>query len=224
MKIVLFGDSLTWGGYGGSYARELETLRPQHTWINAGVGGNTVINLLRRVESDVIDQQPDGVFIMVGGNDAISYCQPKTRSYFRQRHGIPDGVVSPEQFASTYRELLTRLQLAQIVTWIGLPAAEYNPTVVDTLKDFNRLAAEIARSMGIETLDLLEALNPPTIPDRPELDLNYIFTIGRREDAGWDDFEGERERGGYRYSFDGLHFTPDAARRAAELIAAFIDG
>jgi lysophospholipase L1-like esterase len=224
MKIVLFGDSLTWGGYGGSYARELEALRPQHTWINAGVGGNTVINLLRRVDTDVIAHQPDGVFIMVGGNDAISYCQPKTRSYFRQRHGIPDGVVTPEQFASAYHELLTRLQLAQIVTWIGLPAAEYSPTVVDTLKDYNRRTAEIARSMGIETLDLLEALNPPTIPDRPELDLNYIFTIGRREDAGWDDFEGERQRGGYRYSFDGLHFTPEAARHVAELIAAFIDG
>ncbi|PJF28128.1 MAG: hypothetical protein CUN53_01485 [Phototrophicales bacterium] len=223
MKIVLFGDSLTWGGYGGSYARELQALRPQHTWINAGVGGNTVINLLQRVEADVIDQQPDGVFIMVGSNDAISYCQPKTRSYFRQRHGIPDGVVTPEQFASAYRELLTRLQSAQIVTWIGLPAAEYNPTVVETLKDYNHRAAEIAQSMGIETLDLLAAFNPPIIPDRPELDLNYIFTIGRREDAGWDDFERERERGGYRYSFDGLHFTPDTARRAAELIADFID-
>jgi Lysophospholipase L1 and related esterases len=223
MKIVLFGDSLTWGGYGGSYARELALLRPQHTWINAAVGGNTVINLLRRVEADVIAHQPDGVFIMIGVNDAISYCQPKTRSYFRQRHGIADGVVTPEQFASSYRDLLARLQAAQIVTWIGLPPAEYNPTVVQAVKAYNQRAAEIARSMGIETLDLMAAFNPPSIPDRPELDLNYIFTIGRREETGWDDFEGERERGGYCYSFDGLHFTPEAARRAA-LIAAFIDG
>ena len=67
---------------------------PEHELINAGVGGNTVINLLRRVDEDVLSHQPDAVFLMVGGNDAISNNQPKTRSYYRQAMGIPKGVVT----------------------------------------------------------------------------------------------------------------------------------
>ena len=78
MKIVFLGDSLTWGGYGGDFVAEVDRRLPQHTIVNAGVGGNTVINLLNRLDS-VLDQEPDGVFVMVGGNDAISYSQPQTR-------------------------------------------------------------------------------------------------------------------------------------------------
>ena len=50
MKIVCFGDSLTEIGYGGCYFKELVKLMPEYELINAGVGGNTVINLLRRVD------------------------------------------------------------------------------------------------------------------------------------------------------------------------------
>jgi lysophospholipase L1-like esterase len=124
MKIVFFGDSLTWGGYGGSYFNELKTLLPDHELINAGDGGNTVLNLLRRLDDDVLSHQPDGVFVMVGGNDAISYSQPGTRQYYRQVQKIEDGVVMPEQFAQAYRELLTRLQLAHTLVWVGLPPSE----------------------------------------------------------------------------------------------------
>jgi len=34
--------------------------------------------------------------------------------------------------------------------------------------------------------------------------------------------EGARQKGGFRYTFDGVHLTPDSARKAAELIAEFI--
>ncbi|MEP7294435.1 MAG: GDSL-type esterase/lipase family protein, partial [Chloroflexota bacterium] len=119
MKIVCFGDSLTWVGYGGSYFEELVRLMPEHELINAGVGGNTVLNLLRRVDDDVMAHEPDAVLVMVGGNDAISYCQPKTRSYYRQAMEIPDGMVTPEQFEQAYRDLLTKLQLAHVLVWIG---------------------------------------------------------------------------------------------------------
>jgi lysophospholipase L1-like esterase len=218
------GDSLTWVGYGGSYFQELVRLMPEHEFINAGVGGNTVINLLRRVDADVIAHAPDAVLVMVGGNDAVSYSQPKTRSYYRQAQNIPDGVVTPEQFEQAYRELLTKLQLAHVVTWVGLEPCEYNPDVVAAFRDYNERAKTIARSFNLPVLDLMEHFPPGDVPEREPLGIEYILTIGAREKRGWNDYESARAAGGFTFTFDGLHLTNEAAKQVAELVAAFIRG
>jgi lysophospholipase L1-like esterase len=84
MRIVFLGDSLTWGGYGGNFVDEVQKQMPEYEIINAGEGGETVINLLRRVEDVLTEHKPDAMFVMVGGNDATSYSQPKTRGYYRK--------------------------------------------------------------------------------------------------------------------------------------------
>lgn len=222
MKIVCFGDSLTEIGYGVSYFQELVRLMPEHELLNAGVGGNTVINLLRRVDEDVLSHQPDGVFLMVGGNDAISYSQPKTRSYYRQKQEIPDGMVTPEQFETTYRELLTRIQLAHVVVWIGLAPCEYNPATVEAFRDYNERVKNVARSFNLPVLDLMEAFPPGDVPDRPALGVEYILTIGAREKRGWNAYDAAQKEGGYQFTFDGLHLTEATAKKVAELIVEFI--
>jgi lysophospholipase L1-like esterase len=222
VRIVLLGDSLTWGGYGGNYVEPLRRLLPEHEFINAGVGGNTVINLLRRVERDVIAHQPDAALILVGGNDAVSYSQPKTRSYYRQGQNIPETFVSPEMFEAGYRDLLTALSGAHILPWVGLEPNEYNPTTVAALRQYNAIAARVAHSFSAPVLDLMDVLPPIDVPDRPDLDIGFILTIGQREKRGWDDYAGARAAGGYTWSFDGLHPTPEGAGRIAEAIAAFI--
>lgn len=222
MKIVLLGDSLTWGGYGGNYVEVLRALLPQHTFINAGVGGNTVVNLLRRLERDVLAEAPDVVFVMVGGNDAVSYSQPKTRSYYRQAQAIEGEFVAPDIFEAAYRDLVVQLQAAHILTWIGLEPNEYNPTTVAALRTFGDRARAVARSLNVPVIDLMDALPPGDVPDRPDLDIGYILTIGQREKRGWHDYEGAREKGGFTWSFDGMHPTPAGARLIGEAIAAFI--
>jgi lysophospholipase L1-like esterase len=222
VKIVCFGDSLTEIGYGGCYFKELVKLMPEHELINAGVGGNTVINLLRRVDEDVLSHQPDAVFIMVGGNDAISFSQPKTRAYYRQKQEIPDGVVTPEQFEMAYRELLTKIQLANVLVWIGLEPCEYNPAAVEAFRDYNERIKNIARSFNLPVLDLMEAFPPRDVPDRPPLGVDYILTIGAREKRGWTAYEEAQKEGGYQFTFDGLHLTPETAKKVAEQVAEFI--
>jgi lysophospholipase L1-like esterase len=222
LKIICFGDSLTEVGYGASYFPELVKLMPEHDLINAGVGGDTTINLLRRVDADVLEREPDGVFLMVGGNDAISNSQPKTRSYYRQAKDIPDGVVTPEMFEQAYRDLLTKLQLAHIVVWIGLEPNEHSPTVVAAHADYNERARSIARSFNLPVLDLMAAFPPGDVPVRPELGIDFILTIGAREKRGWNDYEGAQQAGGFRFTFDGLHLMPETAKEVAEKIAAFI--
>ncbi len=223
MRIVLFGDSLTWGGYGGSYAAELARLMPEHTFINAGEGGNTVINLLRRFERDVLIHNPDGVFIMVGGNDAISFHQPATRSYYTRVQKIDEGLVTPDQFETAYRDLLTQCHLAHLLTWVGLEPIEYSPALVEAMRDYNTRAANAARALKIPTLDLMDAMvKPDALRDRDPITIDFILTIGQREKQGWTDYERVRQRDGFTYTFDGVHVTPAGAVSMAQHIADFI--
>ncbi len=222
MKLVCFGDSLTAGAYGGSYVNALRRLRPDLEVVNAGVGGDTVLNLLARLEGDVLDHQPDGVFIMIGGNDAISYSQSKTRPYYKSAKDVPDGTVTPEIFARTYRSLLERIHLAHVLVWVGLPPVEANPAVVEAVREYNAFATEAARAYAAPVLDLMAAFAPQTVPERPDFDIATINTIGARMGAGWSDYEGAKADGGYTFTFDGLHPMPVAAQRMGALIADFI--
>lgn len=223
MKIVFFGDSLTWGGYGGSYVAAIrERAGDAHEIINAGVGGNTVVNLLRRVDEDVLEHEPDAVFVMIGGNDAISYSQPDTRPYYRKSMQIPDGVVTPEMFQQTYRELIGTLQLNHIQTYMGLAPAERNPTVVEAFRQYNGLAKEVARQYSVPTLDLFAEYVPADVPERQPLSIRTIQEIGSREQSGWSDWYAAQDEFGYTHTFDGLHLTPKTAEEFAARIADFI--
>ena len=114
MKIIFLGDSLTWGGYGGDFVAEVARQMPDHDIINAGQVGNTVLSLLRRLDR-VLSQKPDGIFVMVGGNDAISRTQPATRPYYEQTQKVPGGIVTPDQFAQTYRDLLLQIHARHVL-------------------------------------------------------------------------------------------------------------
>lgn len=80
LSLLLFGGLLTSGLSGYSQVSgktDAGTLRKSaHTGgvevINAGIGGNTSTDLLKRMHSDVIQQQPNIVLIMVGTNDMVN--------------------------------------------------------------------------------------------------------------------------------------------------------
>ncbi len=74
----------------------------------------------------------------------------------------------------------------------------------------------------VATLDLMQVFNPKTIPERPSLSQATINLIGQRVASGWHDYEAERERGGYTYSFDGLHLTPVTAIQVADKVIEFL--
>lgn len=230
MRLAFLGASLTEGLYGGSYVdalrRRLPALIPDLEIINAGVGGSTINRLLDRIDDLLDDHAPDAVFVLAGSNDAIAYSSPATRSYYKQVQGIPEGYITPQAFGAAYRDLLTTIQLAQVQALVALPPLEYNPTLAQAAAQFNAQAREAARAFNLPVLDLAAAMTPHPIPERPPLGIHHILTIGERVRAGWpddpDDYERERQAQGYRYSFDGIHFTPAAAEEAADLIAPFI--
>jgi lysophospholipase L1-like esterase len=222
VKIAFLGNSLVEGSYGGNFVAQVAARLPQHTIINAGQNGNTILNLLGRLD-DLLAQEPEIVFVFCGGNDAISYSQPDTRRYYERVMKVPAGIVTPDQFRSHFRDLLTRIQLAQAVATVGLAPMEYNPIVAAAMQQYNQIATEVCRSLNVATLDLMTLLNPKTIPDRPPLSQATINLIGQRVATGWHDYAAERERGGYTYSFDGLHLTPETAIQVADKVVEFLD-
>ncbi|GAA4444097.1 SGNH/GDSL hydrolase family protein [Novipirellula rosea] len=64
-KVVCFGDSITKRGYSDFLAPLLGV-----DAINAGVGGNTTTQALRRMNQDVLSKHPDVVVIFFGTNDS----------------------------------------------------------------------------------------------------------------------------------------------------------
>lgn len=72
-RVVFLGDSITvlhtWTRYVEAYVR-LRHPEWKVTFINAGVGGNTVSDALARLDTDVIAQKPTVVFVNFGMNDA----------------------------------------------------------------------------------------------------------------------------------------------------------
>jgi lysophospholipase L1-like esterase len=221
MKLAFLGDSLTWGRYGGNFVAEVAARLPDHTIINEGEGGNTVVNLINRLDG-VLEQRPDGIFVMVGGNDAISSSQPETRNYYRRTQKVPDGIVTPEMFTQAYREMLARIQQAQVQVWVGLAPLEYNPETVAAIQQYNRLAQKVAESLNMPILDLSVHFRADNVPSRPPLNQETIRLIGQRMDSGWSDYKAEQQRGGYSFTFDGLHLTPEAAKQVAEIVVEFL--
>jgi acyl-CoA synthetase (AMP-forming)/AMP-acid ligase II/lysophospholipase L1-like esterase len=70
MKIVCFGDSLTsCGGENGRYSDILQNRFPEHQIVNRGVGGESFVEGLARLEADVLAEKPDIVLVEFGAND-----------------------------------------------------------------------------------------------------------------------------------------------------------
>ena len=63
---------------------------------------------------------------------------------------------------------------------------------------------------------------PGHLPQRPPFTMDDINLIGRRVKTHWQDYETARQRGGFTYTFDGSHPTPQGAEKIAHLVADFL--
>jgi acyl-CoA thioesterase-1 len=73
VTVVAFGDSLT-AGFGASNGSDYVALLSNRTGvgiINAGRNGDTTADALRRIDSAVLQRDPDIVIVLLGGNDLL---------------------------------------------------------------------------------------------------------------------------------------------------------
>lgn len=151
MSILFIGDSITdcgrlsdAEGLGNGYVRLIrdyllaKSPATAPRIINKGISGHKVTDLAARWKSDVIDQKPDVLSIMIGINDVWHALQPN-----------PAGVAI-EQFHQTYHALLRQVHAA-------LPGCQLvlcEPTIIDSpapaegnakLQPYVRAVREISR-------------------------------------------------------------------------------
>ncbi|MDO3410748.1 SGNH/GDSL hydrolase family protein [Saccharibacillus sp. CPCC 101409] len=116
-KLLLIGDSVTdagrgypvgyGNGLGGGYAQLVDALLrtgyPELNTLvlNTGVSGNTVRDLKKRWQTDVLDHKPDWLAILIGINDVWrQFDTPESVQSF----------ITPEEYEATLRELLDEAQ------------------------------------------------------------------------------------------------------------------
>ena len=212
MRVVFLGDSLTEGVDGASYLRALGALvasdaRPGGvTLINAGRGGDTILNLPRRVAHDVVPHAPDWVVIFVGVNDCRTWYVRRslpTRAnlgsvyYFLRRKGIWRAV-TPRRYGHGLRTLIDSLRAqssARIALCTPATASEALDARAEGMLDcYAARVREVAREQDCVLIDIRVA---------------FQAAMAQRTDS---------PSMGYRLTCDGVHLS-DAG---AELVAGVI--
>lgn len=152
-KVVFFGDSITQmgvnnGGYIWRMQQMLEQkkLSSQYELIGAGIGGNKVYDLYLRMESDVLDKNPDIVFIYIGVNDIWHKATSQTGTDF-------------DKFGKFYTAIINKLKAKNIEVILVTPAGigelkgNANPQDAD-LNKYSDAIRQLATTHQLKLVDL----------------------------------------------------------------------
>lgn len=240
VRVLFLGDSLTEGVDGIPYldvvrerldaARASEARLGEIELIGAGVGGDTVVNLTRRLARDVVPHQPDWVVIQVGVNDCGTLLLRRslpTRSmlhgyrYFAGYKGIHEAI-TPERFAEGLRVLVdairaqTQTQVAICTpALIGESPRAYAWRMLDRYAD---VASYIAAERDCHLIDVHAAFERAVakLPKRPLSARPVDFWQRHRPGPRGADYETLARLRGYALVYDARHLT----QRGAEVMAA----
>ncbi len=130
-KIVLLGDSIT-------EAFPVERLL-EYNVLNRGISGNNTLDVLERLQRDVIEEQPDIVYLLIGTNDMAQGFS---------EHTI---LANIEKIASILLEELPDVEL--VLTSI-LPTRNDPPRPNSRIRIVNAGIEGIAETIGLRYFDL----------------------------------------------------------------------
>lgn len=141
VRIVALGDSLTYGwmaekGYIDFLQDMLHARYPGASirFVNRGIPGDTAAGGLRRLKADVIDADPDLVFVQFGLNDAFTGCPPERYAgsisriveRLQQETGAEVLLLTSVALADRQEDALAETyygQLEQVAAALGVPLA-----------------------------------------------------------------------------------------------------
>jgi lysophospholipase L1-like esterase len=134
-RIVFLGDSLTDFFRGRNY---VSLIKRALKWrfgdgvevFNAGVGGDNIVRIQKRLERDVIDKKPTIVFIFEGANDSKRRYNPTSKS-------LGHWAVPAEKYDKTYREVVSTLKTK---TKARVIVATCAPADLDVTASFRKAA------------------------------------------------------------------------------------
>lgn len=230
MKIAFFGDSLTEGFQGVTYFPLLQQKFPEFELFNYGKSGDTVISLLKRIESITLPSKFDLAFIWIGVNDVlvkVSKIYPLLKKLRRQ-----PWAKNHEAFFAHYKKLLHLLGAKSDRLF------PVSPLFIgeDLDNPWNRELE--ALSTGIKDLSSLQENCECTF-----IDLRKIFTekLGEQSPSPYvprsfwriitdtltlkssDTGDLESLERGFQLTLDGVHLNQVGAGLAAGVFADFIE-
>jgi lysophospholipase L1-like esterase len=224
--IVFLGDSLTEGVIGASFVERLRVaLNNDARIINAGINGDTVLNVRWRVARDVATHNPDIVVVMVGLNDlGTAYAVPVHRAYYRIAKGNLL-TLTPRRFAAAYRALLSELRTqtrAQVLLCTPTTLTEQPDAPVQPIVDaYAAIVRAIAHQEGLPLVDL-RATFAQEIANDPRPGPAYHISIAVRDmiatRLGRTTYAELTAKRGYRLLCDGVHLAEAGADLAASTI------
>ncbi len=154
-RVVFLGDSITQAGAGvGGYIslmRDALTSAGQGAafeLIGAGISGNKVPDLQKRLEKDVLSKNPDVVFIYIGINDVW---------HWERNNGT-----SEENYEAGLNDIIKQLKSKKVRVIICTPTVigekHDGSNVQDAmLEEYAALSRKIAQDNKLELLDLRKA-------------------------------------------------------------------
>lgn len=160
-RVVFLGDSITQAGAGpGGYISLMREslggagLNEEFELIGAGISGNKVPDLQKRLDKDVLSKNPDLVFIYIGINDVWHWTHPCCKD--------KQGGTTKANYEAGLKDIIARIQKqgAKVVictpTVIGEKGDGSNPSD-KMLDEYAELSRKVARENGLPLCDLRKA-------------------------------------------------------------------
>jgi lysophospholipase L1-like esterase len=235
VRIVFLGDSLTEGVDGASYLRLLreriahDPLLRDIELINAGVGGDTVVNLPRRVSRDVVPLQPNWVVVFIGVNDCATLltrrATPSPRSlrsrrYFRREKGVR-GAITPGRFRDGLRALVDGLRARTSARVALCTPAVFGERLSSRswrlLDEYVAATRLVAAERGCALIDVHAAF-ARELAELPALRPASPLARWRMRRRPTNSYEMLAAARGQRFVYDDVHFNARGAALVAEVM------
>jgi isoamyl acetate esterase len=177
-RVIFLGDSITQGGGGpkGYITLFKNVLGAKVTGVdvvNAGISGNKVPDLQRRLQKDVLDKKPTIVFIYIGINDVWHWK--------KQPNGEMAGGTPKDKYEEGLKDVLAKIKAAGARSILCTPSVigektdgsnEYDKM----LDEYSEISRKVAKETGTQLLDLHQAFRDALKSKNTDNKANGVMT------------------------------------------------
>ncbi|MFA6060603.1 MAG: GDSL-type esterase/lipase family protein [Taibaiella sp.] len=218
--VVSAGDSLTQATFSSDYLSILrQRLKGQHyEFVNAGQVGDTSEGLLKRIDKDVLADDPNFITILIGANDARQDIEPK-QAIESYRHTIEAIIFKIRDKTNAPVALISIAPLGEN------PHSSKNKTV----EQYNVVLKDMAVKHNLGYLPLFEKLMPALInkvsSDTSDFKLNLATALIKPAFKKYilrKSCDAISTSKGFSILTDGIHINDKAGNILADLIQEWL--
>ena len=230
--IACIGDSLTHGNIGQSWVEYLRKEFPDDIFLNEGINGNTVWQVLQRLDP-ILKLKPDIVILMIGSNDAMGSFDKKSGIRYMRDNNLPE-IPTLVKYKEQISELISKLSNVPKIGVCSIPPIGENKDslINNHVERFNDSIKAAANLNNIELLpvsdEIWSDISKRTYSLKKDYDSNAI-PLMRRIFSGiyhhylfkksWNDIAKVK---GQWILFDQIHLNERGAEIVFKLVKKFI--